>query len=140
MTPLTDQQLADIEARANAATPGPWCTDSWEIYQGAEYQPGLSEWIGETCRADDSDGSRNDAEFIAHAREDVPALLAEVDRLRTDLAEYEPLTPQQCLAGKHADWFVDSEYAHACPWCEIERLKSATAPAPAAVPAAETGR
>lgn len=80
---LTTQQLADITARADAATPGPWCTDDWEIYQGAEYEPGLSMWIGETCRgATTLEQDRADAEFVAAARSDVPALLAEVRRLK----------------------------------------------------------
>lgn len=32
-------------------------------------------------------GDKQHAEFTAHARDDVPALLAEIDRLRTDLAK-----------------------------------------------------
>ncbi|WP_255951610.1 hypothetical protein [Streptomyces odontomachi] len=80
--PLTPEREQEIRTRAEAATPGPWCTDLWEIYQGAEYEPGLSSWVGETCRAEDPDGARADAAFIAGAREDVPALLAEIDRLR----------------------------------------------------------
>ncbi|WP_282790859.1 hypothetical protein [Streptomyces sp. CC224B] len=81
--PLTSEQLDQIEARATAATPGPWCTDSWEIYQGAEYQPGVSPWIGETCRGTSSlRQDCADAVFVAAARTDVPALLAEVRRLR----------------------------------------------------------
>jgi hypothetical protein len=32
-------------------------------------------------------GERADAEFIANAREDIPALIAEVERLRTGLVE-----------------------------------------------------
>lgn len=32
------------------------------------------------------------------------------------------MSAQQCPAGKHADWAVNSEHAHACPWCEIARL------------------
>lgn len=88
--PLTEQQLADIRARADAATPGPWCTDAWEIYQGTEYQPGLSMWIGETCRGTTSpEQDRADATFVAHAREDVPALLAEIQRLTDRVAELE---------------------------------------------------
>ena len=35
--------------------------------------------------------SEDDAEFIAHAREDVPALLAEVERLRATVARVEAL-------------------------------------------------
>jgi hypothetical protein len=82
-SPLTEQQLDDIDARQQAATEGPWCTDSWEIYQGTEYLPGISQWIGETCRGTSSpEQDRADAEFVAHARTDVPALLAEIRRLR----------------------------------------------------------
>lgn len=84
---LTTQQLADIAARAGAATPGPWCADEWEIYQGAEYEPGLM-WIGETCRgATSPEQDRADAAFVAAARTDVPALLAEIRRLQDELAE-----------------------------------------------------
>lgn len=81
---LSEQQLAEICARAEAATPGPWCTDGAEIYTGTEYLPWSSLWIGETCRADDCHGSRDDAAFIAAARTDVPALLAEIERLRAE--------------------------------------------------------
>jgi len=88
-TPLTPEREQEIQARAEAATPGPWCTDSWEIYQGTEYEPGLSSWIGETCRADDSDGARADAAFIAHARQDVPALLSEIAALRRSVAHHQ---------------------------------------------------
>ncbi|MEH0552538.1 hypothetical protein [Streptomyces sp. B21-101] len=124
----TALDLDDIETRANAATPGPWCTDSWEIYQGTEYEPGLSMWIGETCRGTtDLEQDRADAAFVAAARTDVPALLAEIRRLRAELAEYEVLNPQQCPKGVHADWLVDSEYAHVCPWCENERLRARVA-------------
>ncbi|MFE1192890.1 hypothetical protein ACFW6E_08825 [Streptomyces olivaceoviridis] len=89
---MTDQQLDldAIQTRANAATPGPWCTDSWEIYQGTEYEPGLSMWIGETCRGTSSlEQDRADAAFVAAARTDVPALVAEVHRLRARVAELE---------------------------------------------------
>ena len=86
----TDLDLDAIQARADAATPGPWCTDSWEIYQGTEYVAG-AEWIGETCRGrvDGLAQDRADAEFVAAARTDVPALLAEVRRLRASVAELE---------------------------------------------------
>ncbi|MFE5514502.1 hypothetical protein ACFQ9J_28605 [Streptomyces sp. NPDC056529] len=80
--PMSEQRLAEILARANAATEGPWCTDSWEIYQGTEYVPGISFWIGETCRGTaDMEQDRADAAFVAAARTDVPELVAEVRRL-----------------------------------------------------------
>ena len=56
--------------------------------------------------------------------EDIPALRAELDQLRKDLEPYEVLNPQQCPAGTHADWLVDSEHTHACPWCEVDRLRA----------------
>ncbi|MFB7421589.1 hypothetical protein ACFC1L_44390, partial [Streptomyces sp. NPDC056210] len=83
--PMDDQRLDEILDRANTATKGPWCTDSWEIYQGAEYVPGISFWIGETCRGtSDLEQDRADAEFVAAARTDVPELVAEVQRLRAE--------------------------------------------------------
>lgn len=85
---LPVERLAEIEARASEATVGPWCADAWEIYQGAEYEPGISPWIGETCRGTSSpEQDRADAVFVAAARSDVPALVAEVRRLRGALSE-----------------------------------------------------
>ncbi|MCX5112173.1 hypothetical protein OOK13_40440 [Streptomyces sp. NBC_00378] len=85
--PMTPARLAEILARAEAATPGPWCTDSWEIYQGAEYEAG-AEWIGETCRgvagAADLEQDRATASFVASARTDVPDLVAVVRLLTAE--------------------------------------------------------
>lgn len=82
---LTAERLAGIAARTEAATAGPWCADAWEIYQGSEYVPGVSLWIGETCRGTGSpEQDRADAAFVAHAREDVPALLARVAALESE--------------------------------------------------------
>lgn len=74
--------------------------------------------------ADNAD-TRGWPDWLAElAREHAPVRPTEVEELRKELAEYEMLNPQQCPAGKHADWLVDSEHAHACPWCEIDRLKA----------------
>lgn len=80
---LSEQQFAAILGREAAATPGPWAADHTEIYRAPHGQIDIEQWIGETLRIDNEAGSNADAEFIAHVREDVPALLAEVDRLRT---------------------------------------------------------
>lgn len=82
---MTEQELAEITERASKATPGPWWHkdgwegampgDEWYVYQE---QP-LGEIICCPCRSNPSEAN---AEFIAHAREDIPALLAEVRRLR----------------------------------------------------------
>ena len=63
---------------------GPWKAkeDSWDGYSVVidDNGPGVSiiaEQIGQG-----EDGGRGDAEFIAHAPEDIAALVAEVERLR----------------------------------------------------------
>lgn len=73
--PLTAEQLAEIKARAEAATPGPWKRFHMDRFS-INNEP-LEKHI---CGV--SQESEHDAAFIAHAREDVPALLAEVERLR----------------------------------------------------------
>ncbi len=90
---LTDSELEAIEARAAAALPGPWRA----FIEGRNHDSG-SDFI-QTGGVDDSapdiyvtlsyHGSEPedvpqpaDWDFIAHAREDVPRLVAEVRRLR----------------------------------------------------------
>ncbi|WP_406735388.1 hypothetical protein OG508_28260 [Streptomyces sp. NBC_01108] len=88
--PMTPDRLAGILARAAAATPGPWCNDAWEIYQGAEYVPGVSAWLGETCRAVGySEQDQANAAFVAAARTDVPELVAAVQLLTAKVAGLE---------------------------------------------------
>jgi hypothetical protein len=76
---MTDDELQAIEARADAATPGPWhlataCCDDDENFSNVE--------AGHTDIA--SDVPNADAVFIVAARTDVPALVKEVRRLRQD--------------------------------------------------------
>lgn len=89
--PLTDQQLADIEARHQAATPGTWWNDGHEIYTGEPDTPAASTWIGETCNIDLPDHGDANGTFIAHAHADVPDLVAEVIRLRVAAVQREAL-------------------------------------------------
>ena len=74
-------RLDQIEARANAATEGPWKTtyeeaDQWHSITGSPYPLGGGLWADhpEVATVDQEDEA--DAEFIAHARTDVPALVA----------------------------------------------------------------
>lgn len=80
--------LDEIEDRAAAATPGPWET---RIGRGGPRNGDAAVWtaepVEEACvsghvRIADCGYRGLDADFIAHARTDVPALLAEIDRLR----------------------------------------------------------
>ena len=82
-------RLDQIEARANAATEGPW---EWEGDAKAEWEEGANSLVPSRRPDDpvlygygyDASGievkTPADAEFIAHARTDVPWLLEQVER------------------------------------------------------------
>ena len=81
MTELTDDDLTAIKARVEAATPGPWTS----FIEGRDHTSG-SSFI--RTRGEDIEltgATAADQDFIAHARQDVPRLMAEVDRLRLAL-------------------------------------------------------
>ena len=83
---MTDEKLAEIKARCDAASPGPWVdaiTDAGDLIitvNGAGCMPFIYLGDMENTESDD----HNNATFIAHARTDIPDLLAEVERLRAD--------------------------------------------------------
>ena len=82
-------RLDEIEARANAATEGPW---EWEGEAKAGWEIGANSLVPSRRPDDpvlygygyDASGievkTPADAEFIAHARTDVPWLLEQVER------------------------------------------------------------
>ncbi|KQL18807.1 hypothetical protein [Cytobacillus solani] len=99
MKRLTNEQLNAIRERAKRSTPGPWL---WEKLTDVE-----DEWDTEMPMLVTTEGSAimdfgdcetyyptegtppnpNDAEFISSAREDVPMLLAEIERLERQLSQ-----------------------------------------------------
>ena len=78
---MTEAELIAIEARAELATPPPW-VDEKGYRVRAPNSPFAEDGdvILETKHFVASSG--NDCAFIAAARDDVPALIAEVRRLR----------------------------------------------------------
>lgn len=88
---MTDDELTRLAALANAATPGPWHTDADTC--GDNDDPAVmagKQWVCGTSydTLSTSIGDRDikaDARFIADARDAVPALVAEVRRLRSML-------------------------------------------------------
>lgn len=64
------KQLAEIKAREQAATPGPWKVGISALITDAN---GHALFFGEDAKGN--------ADFIAHARTDIPALISEVERL-----------------------------------------------------------
>jgi hypothetical protein len=80
--PLDDARLAEIRERADAAHPGPW--------RRSDDESSLERYV---LSEDDlfavsfgyrGNNTQAEADFIAHARQDVPALLAEVERLKAE--------------------------------------------------------
>jgi hypothetical protein len=85
--PLTPQQLDDIEARTNAATPGPW--EPYPAY-GPAFHANTTH--GQLMGVGDlefgaGEQAEADAAFVRHAREDIDALLDAYRRLTTELAD-----------------------------------------------------
>jgi len=79
-----DDRLAQIRARCERATDGPWKHDT-DYLGGGIFQERVGGWAITRCHGygPDSDHERMpaDAEFIAHSREDVPYLLERVENL-----------------------------------------------------------
>lgn len=84
--PLSAATLTAIEARAEGATPGVW--SHWNPNSGTSHisVAGKVAWESLDSSARYADDERiphwADANFISHARTDIPLLLAEVHRLR----------------------------------------------------------
>lgn len=80
--PLTDAQLADIRARAETATDGPW--ERYEKYGPNFFACTSGSYLRGVGTFNFGDGTDADADeqFVTHAVEDVRALLAEVERLK----------------------------------------------------------
>lgn len=104
--PMTPEELDAIELRAAAATPGPWAEDDGHIFSRPltyeRHAAIMRRMAGSpephpdgdrdaplgavaTC-SQDFPNFEADSEFIAAARSDVPALVAEVEALRSQLA------------------------------------------------------
>lgn len=102
---MPEPDLQAIRARADAATPGPWYADDGGVYAAAEAPPyrdvPLSDWTVTHQAAwrdweEDAvllfeggahDAESRDAEFVAHARHDVDALVGRVEELAAALTE-----------------------------------------------------
>lgn len=84
---LSDEELDSIVSRLNATTPGPWRS----FFEGRDHTSGDSFIRTGTqdiyIHAEDYVGGGGhfcaDQDFIAHARQDIPRLVAELRRLRS---------------------------------------------------------
>lgn len=100
---MTEAELRSMELRAEKATPGPWWIDGGTIENEREiiiksYADAKDVYVDEN------------GHFIAHAREDVSTLIAEVRKLREMLELYQWAAPPQSMVGGF------------CPCCKRERI------------------
>lgn len=92
-------RLEEIRAREKAATEGPW---EWNADEGCFESVAATTYVHEHGGYErDFAQSTEDMDFIAHAREDIPALLAEVERLRAENAALKPKT--DCLRSRDSE-------------------------------------
>jgi hypothetical protein len=101
--------LDAVEARAKAATPGPWkmhdeahWTDMMAC--GYDFKQAYGDALPDRYYATGPEvlaceQAEADSAFIAHARADVPALVREVRRLREALADNLPEHTSACVGG-----------------------------------------
>ncbi len=103
MTSPKTVDLDAIEARAAAATPGPW-THSRGM--GRQPDDAGADWLNTPAYSAMVDELETpDAAFIAHARVDVPAMAREIRELRAELTRCQTLLAARVneLEGKGAD-------------------------------------
>lgn len=93
---MIDLDLDAIEARANAATDGPWLgydersdlreenPDVNPMWVVAHMEPDGVNWVRDIADIGGGEQDEADAEFIAHARTDVPALVAALREARAE--------------------------------------------------------
>lgn len=115
-------KLDEIRERWEKVTPGPWALDpafwsppSWgeamhyrRVVHGEPNEiSGIRQPLFSTNGAPDGSGqarqNHHDADAIAHAREDVPWLLAKLDRVIAQVEEWETLAARP-LKNPACDW------------------------------------
>lgn len=90
---MEQEQLDAIRERCDAATPGPWkhcgasdgkcdCHLIWSTSQDTLVAKACGPRFTEDAPYPTEEQAVINGHFIAHAREDIPALLAEIGRLR----------------------------------------------------------
>lgn len=114
--------LEAIRQRVEAATPAPWAAMEYDDTPGDEGvcllgaaatvtgQHMIGYFHVGTRQQQEADGA-----FTAHAREDVPALLAEIERLREVVAGVADYIDHESA---HKFWRVD------CPACDLRVVLS----------------
>ncbi len=80
---MKDTEIKQIQERCERATKGPWLS----FVEGRDHTSGSSFIRTAGNDIELTGASADDQDFIAHARQDIPALIEEVCRLRKILDE-----------------------------------------------------
>jgi hypothetical protein len=80
---LTEEEIEKIKIRCEQATPGPWKS----YVEGREQMSGSHFIMTQQEDIYLTGATTADQDFIAHARQDVPRLVAEIERLRIEIKE-----------------------------------------------------
>lgn len=124
---LSPERRQAIQERAEKATEGPWVQD---VLLVRDDENGVlrtiahcTRWYNAQPRPEEAEAN---AEFIAHARQDIPDLLAEVSRLTAALEERDK-TIEQLVEQLHAGLadYADAKSALAQQAEDVTRLKAA---------------
>jgi len=82
---MTDSELNEIEQRCNKATLGPWKS----YIEGRDHDSGESfiETGGENIYLNNPLFDNNQ-DFIAHSRQDIPKLIEEIRKLKSEISKF----------------------------------------------------
>lgn len=119
MTPLTAEELAAIKLRAEKATEGQWSVVSRG--SASDVVLGIESSCGESIVETDCGiypPFLQDAEFIAHARQDIPRMLATIEALEEDNHRFRVVATNALSSNTQGrDAVIEAKDA------EIERLR-----------------
>lgn len=120
---LTKLQVEEIRARAEKATKGPWHAQGREIWQSFFPTKDYRRSVGLCWRHPEAQ-AHLDANFIAAAREDVPAILADNDALRERNQKLERVAEaaRECLKGAGMAHYPHNVHVN---YCKYEFLRGA---------------
>ena len=99
---MTPEELKEIEERCNKATPGPWYFHPGDSYCAFPSIMTRNKHFLVFDIADDAPtefpGRDEDADFVAHARDSIPSLLAYIKELESQISEHERVCSLRTLA------------------------------------------
>ena len=99
---MTKEELDEIRERCNKATPGPWYFHPGDSYCAFPSIMTRNKHFLVFDIADDAPtefpGRDEDADFVAHARDSIPSLLAYIKELESQISEHERVCSLRTLA------------------------------------------